>query len=66
MKINFQNKHELTFWAFSILMLLMVIFYSGIAIRFLIKNLNSALNKEIEIAPNVLRFQLEKAEVLKK
>ena len=66
MTINFKNKSELTFWAFGVLMLLIVVIYSGLAIRFLVKNLNSAFDKKTEVAPNLIRFQLEKAETLKK
>ncbi|MBI3046324.1 MAG: hypothetical protein HYY86_02175 [Candidatus Harrisonbacteria bacterium] len=61
-----KNKRELTFWALGVLMLFIVVGYSGMAIWFLVRNLNAAFNKGIETAPAILRFQLEKAETLKK
>lgn len=64
--IDFKNKRELTFWALGVLMLLIVIIYSGVAIGFLVNSLNISFNKGTEVAPNTLRFQLEKAETLKK
>lgn len=60
------NKRELTFLAIGVLMLLIVIGYSAAAIRFLLKNLNSAFNRGLENVPGTVRFQIERAEALKK
>jgi len=64
--MNLKNKSELTFWAVGVLMLLIVVGYSGVAIWFLVRNLNASFNKGIETAPTILRFHLDKAETLKK
>lgn len=67
MKFNLKhNKPELTFLAIGILMLIIVIGYSAIAIRFLLRNLNSAFSQKLENVPAVIHFQIEKAEILKR
>lgn len=61
-----KDKRQLTFLAIGVLMLTIVVGYSAIAIRFLLKNLNGAFSQKLEGVPAVIRFQIEKAEILKK
>ncbi len=61
-----KNKKELTFLAIGILMLLIVVSYSGYAINYLFKRINEALAGEKASQSNILRFQFEKAEIILK
>ena len=61
------NKRELTFLMIGILMLIIVVLTIILSIKFLINNLDQALEKDTSGTGNsVLKFQIEKAESLKK
>ena len=55
----------MTFLISGVLMLFIVIFYSALAIGFLVGKLNSVFNKKADSQSGGLRFQLEKAETLR-
>lgn len=64
MKFNLKNKTELTFLGIGILMVLIVIGGVTISIRFLIRNLNTALNTKADAEMTATQFQTEKAKAL--
>ena len=66
MELDFKNKKTLAFLGFGILMVITVTLYSFFSIRFLIKNLNEALDKKAAADLKPLRFQVEKVEVIQR
>ena len=66
MEINFKNRKELTFLAAGILMLIIVIFYISLGIRFLFSNLKQVTDAQSAISAEPLKFQIEKLEALRK
>jgi|GEM_PF-2561969 len=64
MKFNFKDKTELTFFGIGILMVLIVTAGVTVSIRFLVRNLNTALNPRSDSNAAAMQFQIEKAEAL--
>jgi hypothetical protein len=64
MKFNLRDKTELTFLGIGILMVLIVIGGVTISIRFLVRNLNTALNPKLDSEVTATQFQIEKAKAL--
>lgn len=67
MNLNRNNKIELTFMGFGILMVVIVVLFSVQAFNFLLGNIIIAMDKRSNNPKATIRFQIERAEaVIKK
>ena len=64
--IKARGKRELTFLAVGVLMLFVVAVAVIFAIRFLVANINQSFNSGIGGQESILRFEVERAEAIKK